>query len=62
MRFLFRKDVFENLGGFAPMWICEDFDFTYRLRNTQNRILTIKLYQFPFVSKLQPADLNNMAF
>ncbi len=26
-----RKRVFEKLGGFAPMWICEGFDFGLRL-------------------------------
>jgi len=27
-----RKSIYEQLGGFAPMWICEDFDFSLRLK------------------------------
>jgi len=26
------RKIFEELGGFAPMWICEDFDFSLRLK------------------------------
>jgi len=27
-----RKGIYNKLGGFAPMWICEDFDFSLRLK------------------------------
>jgi glycosyltransferase involved in cell wall biosynthesis len=27
-----RKKTYKQLGGFAPMWICEDFDFSLRLK------------------------------
>jgi len=27
-----RKNTYKQLGGFAPMWICEDFDFSLRLK------------------------------
>ncbi|MFX0060503.1 MAG: glycosyltransferase, partial [Candidatus Heimdallarchaeota archaeon] len=27
-----RKKVFDYLNGFQPLWICEDFDFSHRLR------------------------------
>ena len=43
-----RKDVFENLGGFAPMWICEDFDFTYRLRRYAKSHSNHKIVSIPF--------------
>ncbi len=26
-----RRDIFDELGGFANLWICEDFDFSRRL-------------------------------
>ncbi|MHA2472091.1 MAG: TIGR04283 family arsenosugar biosynthesis glycosyltransferase [Promethearchaeota archaeon] len=26
-----RRSIFEKIKGFRPMWICEDFDFSYRL-------------------------------
>jgi len=26
-----RKSIFKAINGFKPMWICEDFDFSYRL-------------------------------
>jgi glycosyltransferase involved in cell wall biosynthesis len=27
-----RKAIFEELGGFSPLWICEDFDLSLRLK------------------------------
>ncbi|MFX1574498.1 MAG: glycosyltransferase [Promethearchaeota archaeon] len=27
-----RKSIFEEIKGFRPLWICEDFDFSHRLR------------------------------
>ena len=27
-----RKEIFEKLNGYAPMWICEDFDIMLRLK------------------------------
>ncbi len=27
-----RKEIFGKLNGYAPMWICEDFDFMLRLK------------------------------
>jgi glycosyltransferase involved in cell wall biosynthesis len=27
-----RKTIYNEVGGFAPMWICEDFDFSLRLK------------------------------
>jgi len=27
-----RKEIYEKLNGYAPMWICEDFDFMLRLK------------------------------
>ena len=27
-----RENTYKQLGGFAPMWICEDFDFSLRLK------------------------------
>ncbi len=34
-----RKWVFEALNGFAPMWICEGFDFGRRLMKFAKRVL-----------------------
>jgi glycosyltransferase involved in cell wall biosynthesis len=27
-----RKSIYEELQGFRPLWICEDFDFSHRLK------------------------------
>ncbi|MFX1445168.1 MAG: glycosyltransferase family 2 protein [Promethearchaeota archaeon] len=32
-----RKSVFEELNGFKPLWICEDFDFSHRLKRYGRR-------------------------
>ncbi|MFX1259670.1 MAG: glycosyltransferase [Promethearchaeota archaeon] len=34
-----RKNVFKQLSGFSPLWICEDFDFTRRLRKFGRRYI-----------------------
>lgn len=41
-----RKDAFTDLKGFAPLWICEDFDFVHRLKKyskkRRNKIICVK--------------------
>ena len=32
-----RKSIFEELNGFNPLWICEDFDFSRRLKKYGRR-------------------------
>ncbi len=32
-----RKHIFKELNGFKPLWICEDFDFSYRLKKYGKR-------------------------
>ena len=32
-----RKHIFEELNGFNPLWICEDFDFSRRLKKYGRR-------------------------
>lgn len=32
-----RKSIFEELNGFKPLWICEDFDFSCRLKKYRKR-------------------------
>jgi rSAM/selenodomain-associated transferase 2 len=32
-----RKSIFEELNGFKPLWICEDFDFSRRLKKYGRR-------------------------
>lgn len=36
-----RKQVFENLNGFKPLWICEDFDFIHRLSKQKGKVVYI---------------------
>lgn len=38
-----RKSIYEHLGGFSPMWICEDFDFCLRLKKfSKKNVCTIR--------------------
>lgn len=32
-----RRKAFEEINGFAPLWICEDIDFSHRLKKYTNR-------------------------
>ncbi|MFX0071069.1 MAG: glycosyltransferase family 2 protein [Candidatus Hermodarchaeota archaeon] len=32
-----RKTIFNDLNGYSPLWICEDFDFSYRLKKYGNK-------------------------
>jgi len=32
-----RKSIFDELNGYKPLWICEDFDFSYRLKKYGKR-------------------------
>lgn len=43
-----RKSIFEQLNGYSPMWICEDFDLSKRLRNYGKR--AIKYISFPVLT------------
>ena len=36
-----RKHVFEDLNGFKPLWICEDFDFSRRLSKLKGKVICI---------------------
>ena len=31
-----RQSIYEELKGFRPLWICEDFDFSRRLKKYAN--------------------------
>ncbi|MBD3339569.1 MAG: glycosyltransferase [Candidatus Lokiarchaeota archaeon] len=35
-----RKETFDFLGGYKPLWICEDFDFIYRLKKIGKNHIT----------------------
>lgn len=34
-----RKQIFELMGGYAPLWICEDLDFIRRLSRVAKRVI-----------------------
>jgi len=36
--FFIRRDIFYQLNGFSPMWICEDFDLSRRLLKFSKKI------------------------
>lgn len=36
--FFIRRDIFDQLGGFSPMWICEDLDLSRRLLKFSKKI------------------------
>ena len=37
-----QENTYKQLGGFAPMWICEDVDFSLRLKKfSENNIYSI---------------------
>ncbi|MBY9008977.1 MAG: glycosyltransferase family 2 protein [Candidatus Lokiarchaeota archaeon] len=36
--FFIRRDIFDQLNGFSPMWICEDFDLSRRLLKYSKKI------------------------
>ena len=36
--FFIRREVFDQLDGFSPMWICEDFDLSRRLLKYSKKI------------------------
>ena len=36
--FFIRRDIFYQLNGFSPMWICEDFDLSRRLLKYSKKI------------------------
>ena len=36
--FFIRQEVFDELNGFSPMWICEDFDLSRRLLKYSKKI------------------------
>jgi len=49
-----RKSIYEQLGGFSPMWICEDFDFSLRLKKfSKNSVCSIskklKKYKLEYI-------------
>jgi len=36
--FFIRREIFDQLNGFSPMWICEDFDLSRRLLKYSKKI------------------------
>ncbi len=49
-----RKNIYKQLEGFAPMWICEDFDFSLRLKkfsknNACNISKNLKKYKLEYI-------------
>jgi rSAM/selenodomain-associated transferase 2 len=40
-----KKKIFEQMNGYSPMWICEDFDLSKRLKNYGKKV--IKYIPFP---------------